>query len=216
MSTTRYVLIATLSLAGAVAPSLALILARKRLGALRAASWLVIWGVVVALGEHAMWAMRLAIHEGWLNPHSRVHYFMAGVYAAIGGVLLGMIARTLLREGRRAGWFAVLFALLVGGTLELVMNGPTGLLFQHGFSTTGSLPEGMALFGYPFAWLAALVIAFKPIFAGRGRTESIDLMSDGQGTKSTLPGDREGAALGQVARSPVLGRGLESKARRTR
>jgi len=190
MSTTRYVVIGTLSLAGAVAPSLALILARKRLGPLSAAFWLVMWGVILALGEHAMWAMRLAVHEEWLNPHSRVHYFMAGAYAAIGGVLLGVIARTLLSEGRRAGWFAVLLALLVGGTLEVVMNGPTGLLFQHGFSITESMPQGTALFGYLFAWLAALAIAFKPIFSGRGKTRWADFVSQGPGTESAS-GDRE-------------------------
>jgi hypothetical protein len=214
MSTTRFVLIGTLSLAAALTPSMALILSRKRLGALSAASWLVIWGVVVALGEHAMWAMRLALHEGWLNPHSRVHYFMAGVYAAIGGALLGLVARTLLREGRRAGWFAVLFALLVGGTLEVVMNGPTGLLFQHGFSTTQSAPEGMALFGYPFAWLAALIIAFEPIFAGTGRMRSV--APAGDGSESTSPADRERAALGQEARSEYVGRRIEIGGRSTR
>ncbi len=198
-----------------LAPTVALVVARKRLGVLKTASWLVIWGVFIAVGEHAMWAMRLAIHEGWLNPHSRVHYFMAGVYAAIGGALLGLIARTLLWEGRRAGWFAVLFALLVGGTLEVVMNGPTGLLFQHGFGPEPT-PGGEAIFGYPLAWLAALAIGYKPIFAGRGGTGSVDLVSDGQGTESASPRDRQGTALSHTARSGVVGRGLESDARRTR
>lgn len=158
------------------APMVALVVARKRLGVLKAASWLVIWGVFIAVGEHAMWAMRLAIHEEWLNPHSRVHYFMAGVYAAIGGALLSLIARTLLREGRRAGWYAVLLALLVGGTLEVVMNGPTGLLFQHGFGPE-STPGGEAIFGYALAWLAALALGYKPIFPGRGRTGSSSVMA---------------------------------------
>ena len=80
---------------------------------------------------------------------------MAGVYAAIAGVLLSVIALTLFREGRRSGWFAVLFALLVGGSLELVMNGPTGYLYHH-----------IGLPGYPVAWAAALVIAYKPTFVG--------------------------------------------------
>jgi hypothetical protein len=167
-----------LYLAGALAPSLWLILARKRLGALHAASWLVIWGTFLALGEHAGWTMVLAMDGERLNPHTRVHFFMAGVYAAIGAILLGVIARTLLREARRVAWFAVLFALVVGGTLEVVMNGPAGLLFQHGFSRTESIPEGMGLFGYPFAWLAALVIARRPIFAGRSASES-NLVSGG-------------------------------------
>ena len=78
---------------------------------------------------------------------------MAGVYAAIAGVLLSVIALTLFREGRRSGWFAVLFALLVGGGLELVMTSPIGYLYHH-----------IGLYGYPVAWAAALVIAFKPTF----------------------------------------------------
>ena len=103
-----------------------------------------------------MWAMRLAIHEReWSNPHSTVHYFMAGAYTAIAGFLLSVIALTLLRERRPSGWFAVLFALVVGGSLELVMNGPTGRLYHH-----------VGLYGYVVAWLAALVLAYKPIFRG--------------------------------------------------
>ena len=78
---------------------------------------------------------------------------MAGVYAAIAGVLLSVIALTLFREGRRSGSFAVLFALLVGGSLEPVMNGPTGYLYAP------HRPPG-----YPVARAAALVIAYRPTF----------------------------------------------------
>ncbi len=98
--------------------------------------------------------MRLAIHErGWTEPHATVHYFMAGVYTAVAGVLVSVIAVTLLRERRLSGWFAILFALLVGGSLELTMNGPSGVLYHH-----------IGLYGYVVAWLAALVIAFRPTF----------------------------------------------------
>ena len=123
---------------------------------MNAATGLVIWGALIACGEHGTWAMYLAIHErSWTNPHATVHYFMGGVYAAIAGVLLSVIALTLFRGGRPSGWFAVLFALLVGGSLELAMNGPTGYLYHH-----------IGLPGYPLAWAAALVIAYKPTFVG--------------------------------------------------
>ena len=79
---------------------------------------------------------------------------MAGVYAAIAGVLLSVIALTLFREGRRSGWFAVLFVTLVGGGLELTMNGPTGYLYHH-----------IGLYGYVVAWLAALGVAYEPTFS---------------------------------------------------
>jgi hypothetical protein len=137
-----------------VAPTVALIAFRRRIGLMNTAAALVIWGALVACGEHGYWAMRLAIHERiGAEPHATVHYFMAGAYAALAGVLLSVLALTLLREGRRSGWFAVLFVLLVGGGLELVMNGPTGYLYHH-----------VGLFGYVVAWAAALVIAFKQSF----------------------------------------------------
>ena len=141
-------------------PTIAFIAFRRSIGVMNAAAGLVIWGAVVACSEHGMWAMRLSIHERlFANPHSTVHYFMAGVYAAIAGVLLSVIALTLFREGRRSGWFALLFALLVGGSLELAMTGPAGYLYHH-----------IGLYGYPLAWAAALVIAYKPTFVGLERS----------------------------------------------
>ena len=124
--------IQVVALAVILAPTVALLLSRRRLGRMNTAAALVVWGALAASGEHGMWAMRLAIHErAWSAPHATVHYFMAGVYAGIAGVLLSVIALTLLREHRRSGWFTVLFVLLVGGTLELTMNGPTGYLYHH-------------------------------------------------------------------------------------
>ena len=135
-------------------PTIAFIVFRRSIGVMNAAAGLVIWGALFACGEHGYWAMRHSIDERlFAEPHSTVHHFMAGVYAAIAGVFLSVIALTLLREGRRSGWFAVLFALLAGGSLELVMNGPTGYLYHH-----------VGLYGYPLAWAAALVIAYKPTF----------------------------------------------------
>ena len=143
------------ALAVILTPTIAFIAFRRSIGVMNAAAGLVIWGALVACSEHGAWAMRLSIHERlFANPHSTVHYFMAGVYAAIAGVLLSVIALTLFREGRRSGWFAVLFALLVGGSLELVMNGPTGYLYHH-----------IGLPGYPVALAAALVIAYRPTFS---------------------------------------------------
>lgn len=135
-------------------PTIAFVAFRRTIGVMNAAAGLVIWGALTACSEHGFSAMRLAIHErSWTNPHSTVHYVIGGVYAAIAGVLLSVIALTLLREGRRRGWFAVLLALLVGGSLEVVMNGPRGYLYHH-----------VGLYGYPVAWAAALALAFKPTF----------------------------------------------------
>lgn len=100
----------------------ALIVYRERLGVLNASSWLVIWGSVVLLGEHPQFTLTYTASCVWpeakqlvLIPHARIHFFMAGIYAIIGIILLVVIARTLLREGQRAGWYALLFAVVVGG-----------------------------------------------------------------------------------------------------
>lgn len=148
-----------------LAPTFALLLFRRRIGLMNTAAALVIWGALAACGEHASWAMRLAIHErAWSEPHATVHYFMAGVYAAIAGVLLTVIALTLLREGRRSGWLTLLFVTLVGGGLELVINGPTGYLYHH-----------VGLYGYPVAWLAALAIAYTPTFSPSRSTAALNV-----------------------------------------
>jgi len=84
-------------------------------------------------------------------------------------VLLCVIARTLLKEGRRTGWYTLLFALIVGGGFDLVMG---GLWFGHGSPLYQVLGEPVQGFGWEFlstyviAWIAALAIAYKPTFRG--------------------------------------------------
>jgi len=151
----------------------ALIVFRKRLGVLNAASWLVIWGSVVLLGEHPQFTLTYAAGVIYpeakqlvLIPHARIHFFMAGIYAIIGLILLGVIARTLLKEGRRAGWYALLFTVVVGGEIDLIMG---GLWYQHGsplYFMERPLGFGWEFFYvYLVAWVAALVLSYKPIFA---------------------------------------------------
>ncbi len=118
------------------------------------------------LGQFALF-FTLAPGPMHLLPHARLHFFMAGIYTIIGAVLLVVIARTLLKEGRRSGWYALLFALLVGAGFDLVMQ---GWWFQHGsplYQWFGGESQGFGwefLYTYPVAWIAALVISYKPIF----------------------------------------------------
>jgi len=147
----------------------ALVLARNRLGSLNTASWLVILGALVIVSEHGQFALFFTLAPGPMHllPHARLHFFMAGIYTIIGAVLLVVIARTLLKEGRRSGWYALLFALLVGAGFDLVMQ---GWWFQHGsplYQWFGGESQGFGwefLYTYPVAWIAALVISYKPIF----------------------------------------------------
>ena len=157
----------------ALAVILTLLIASNRLGRLNAASWLVVLGAFVIASEHAQFAISYTVPfittEGSMRllPHARLHFFMAGIYTIIGLVLLCVIARTLLKEGRRSGWYALLFALLAGGGFDLVMG---GLWFQHGsplYQLFGEPMQGFGwefLYAYPVAWIMALLISYKPIF----------------------------------------------------
>jgi hypothetical protein len=166
----------------------ALIVSRKRLGVLKTASWLVIWGAVVLFGEHPQFALTYTGPPLWpeaqqlvLISHARLHFFMAGIYTIIGLLLLGVIARTLLIEGRRAGWYSVLVAVVIGGGFDLVMG---RLWFQHG-SPLYFMGEHVLGFGWEFlyvyliAWMAALVISYKPIFSRPQHPECAKRISKG-------------------------------------
>ena len=72
-----------------------LVAARRRLGALNAASWLVIWGAIILATEHPLFAIAFSLPlEGItdelrtppisLLPHARTHFFMAGIYTIVG------------------------------------------------------------------------------------------------------------------------------------
>jgi hypothetical protein len=54
-------LINIVSGAFAFGPVLALIMARRRLGTLNAASWLVVWGSVIVAGEHGQFAISYSV-----------------------------------------------------------------------------------------------------------------------------------------------------------
>lgn len=154
----------------ALAVILTLVLTRKRVGPLKAASWLMVLGALVIVAEHAQFAISFTITEGQMRllPHARLHFFMAGIYTIIGAALPCVIAHTLLKEGRRTGWYTLLFALIGGGGLDLVMG---GLWFGHGLPLYQVLGEPVQGFGWEFlstyfiSWIAALAIAYKPMFA---------------------------------------------------
>jgi len=149
-----------------------LIVFRKRLGVLNAASFLVIWGSLILLMEHPQFSLaytaRVIYPEGkrlFLFPHARIHFFMAGIYSILGLIVFGVLARTLLKEGRRTGWYTLLFVLVIGGGIDLMMG---GLWYQHGSPIYFmKYPVG---FGWQFfyvyltSWIAALVISYEPIF----------------------------------------------------
>lgn len=144
-------------------PVAALILARRSLGRLHAAAWLVMLGALIVAAEHAGFALAGVLSDelrASLSAHSRYHLFMAAAYTLVGAGMIGVVGHTLLRQGRRSGWWAVLLALVLGGGLEL---GAVLTIFPHGLPPR-SIPAGLVLYAYPLAWAAALAISYRPIF----------------------------------------------------
>lgn len=146
----------------ALAPTVGFLLARKKLGAPNAAAWLVIYGSAVIAGEHTFVGLALWLEQGDLlgSSHARFHFFMGSVYTLVGAVLLGVVAWTLLRTGSRAGWYALLLALVLGGGFELLA---ASTIFPHGFRPR-SIPLGLFLYAYIPALASALAISYRPIF----------------------------------------------------
>ena len=83
----------------AMAPIVALVAWRRRLGALNAASWLLAYGALGPIGEHAGWTFYYTLGTDMGDPviwtfsqHGRVHAFMAAVYLVIGVALFAALA----------------------------------------------------------------------------------------------------------------------------
>ena len=158
---------------GECVPILVLILFRRRLGAFNTASLLLAYGALVLLYEHAGFTITYTLgglpQEGYVAPaHARVHSFMAAVYATIGMVGFLTLVSTMLRMGSRLAWLMLLVALVIGGSVEVVVNGPAGLLFQH-TSPPNPIPGANALWAYLVAWAAALLISRPAVFGARPR-----------------------------------------------
>lgn len=162
----EWIMTGVAAFAVAVTPVVVLTLRRSAMGPLNAATWIAIWGLAIPVLEHSYFGITEGTAE--LTGHARIHVLMGLIYWPLAAIGLAIALGTMLREGRRAAWFLLLGLLLVGGGTELVLNGPTGLAFQHGFASD-SRPEGMALFAYPIAWATALAIAYRPIFQQRVR-----------------------------------------------
>ena len=147
----------------AMSPVVVLALRRTAIGRLNAAAWIAVWGLLIPTVEHASFGIAGAVDALVLSDHTRVHMLMGLAYWPLGAIGLAFAMGILLREGRREAWFLLLGVLVVGGGLEILLNGPAGLWFHHGFGSD-SRPAGMALFAYPVAWVAALAISYRPIF----------------------------------------------------
>lgn len=132
---------------------------RRRIAKLSAATRLVYWGLLIVVMEHGTFGLgRFGGHA--LHTHSGFHFQMLATYGLAAFALVAVVVAPLIRAGHRTGWFGLLVVVVisVGGEIATA------------FVTTphGVPPDfwswGLFLWGYPVAWTAALVLAFRPTF----------------------------------------------------
>ena len=159
-----------------------IVLLRRRLGELRAASWLVALGAFILFSEHPQFAILYGLQAVYpeaqdlvLLPHAKIHFIMAGIYSIIGLTLLVYIAWTHLRAGKKSAWLALLVILLIGGGFDLYLG---AIEYQHGSPIYRLIGlEESAGFGWQFlyayivSWAGALVVSFDRIFSGQSNRD---------------------------------------------
>lgn|GEM_PF-2951211 len=161
----------------------ALLVFQRQIGQLRTAALLVTLGTVSLL-EHLSFSIIFSLQLGDVVPeanelvltqHSRLHFFMAGVYTLIAMALILSIAWDGLFYGRRSAWYTLLGVFLVGGSAELLAG---AFIFQHGapiYAPFGIAARGFGwkfLYQYLIAWPCALAVSFRPIF-GKNKEELV-------------------------------------------
>ena len=115
---------------------------------------------------------------GPLFPYALYHFFMSGVFTIVALVLLAVIGFQWLREGRRTARYAIMTALLIGGGSELTLG---LMIYPHGAAVSicnqgacnFSIPIGLYLYSYVIAWIAVLVISYRPIFRSAHEVTSL-------------------------------------------
>lgn len=131
----------------------------RRTTKLSAAVGLVHWGLLIVVMEHGTFALeRFGGHA--LHTHTGFHFQMLATYGLVAFALVAVVVAPLIRDGHRMGWLGLLAVVVIGVGGEIVTA----------FVTTphGVPPRfwswGLFLWGYPIAWVAALVLSFRPIF----------------------------------------------------
>lgn len=151
-----------------------LVLLRNRLGVFNTTYLLLAYGVLILLGEHAGFTITYALgglpQEGYsAPPHARVHAFMATVYAILGLTGFVTLAAIMLRGRSRTAWWILLAATVLGGSVDLVVNGPIGLIFRH-TSPPNPILGANVLWVYVVAFGAALTISRRAVFHPKSTT----------------------------------------------
>ncbi|MDX1450162.1 MAG: hypothetical protein R3246_13995 [Acidimicrobiia bacterium] len=139
------------------------LLRSRRVTSLEAGAVLVLWGLVIVVAEHVGFGVR---EFGGFDArsHDGLHFQMLAVYGVAGLALGAGVVVPLLRRGDALGWWGLLVLVVIGVGGELataVVTTPHGM--PPRFWTAGWF-----LWGYPVAWVVALVVSYRPILADRG------------------------------------------------
>lgn len=130
-----------------------------RLGRLDGASYLVLWGLLIAVGEHVGFGQsefggfRLRTHEGF-------HLQMLAAYGLGAFALIGAVIAPLIRRGDKLGWYGLLTITVLGLGAESLT---AAITTPHGVAPRW-WSWGLVLWAYPIAWIAALALARRPVF----------------------------------------------------
>jgi hypothetical protein len=104
-----------------------------------------------------------------LLTHAGFHYQMLAMYGLAALAMAAVVVAPLIRRGDAAGWSGLLVLCVIGVGAEI---GTAVATTPHGVPPRWIV--GLALWTYPLAWGAALVVSFRPILRPEGDEDESD------------------------------------------
>jgi len=164
-----------------LAAVVALALASRRIGRLKAAAAMLAVAALLLVGEDPWQLVFMASTPvgtedgvlGLVQPHTLAHMMGGAGMSVAGLVLVVWVAYTALRHGQRWSWWALLTVLLIIGGADLYEL----TIYPHGLPLFPTPSDGNRGFGWPtllagFAvWTFALCFSYGPIFRTGNQAE---------------------------------------------
>lgn len=139
----------------------------RRLARLDGAVYLVLWGLVIVIAEHAGFG-QARFGGSFLATHEGFHFQMLATYGLAAFALTGIVIVPLMKRGDRLGWYGLLILTVIGAGAEVIT---AAITTPHGVAPRW-WSWGLALWAYPLAWLIALILSRRPIFASGSSSRS--------------------------------------------
>ena len=162
-----------------IAAVVALALASRRIGRLRAAAWMMAVAALLLAGEDPWQLVFMASTPvgtqdgvlGLVQPHTLAHMFGGAGMSVAGLVLAVFVAHAALPRREKWAWWALLTVLLVIASADIYEL----TIYPHGLPLLPTPADGNRGFGWPtlaagFAvWVFALAFSYRPIFRSTRR-----------------------------------------------